>query len=303
MHPGFAPQQTAVLVGAASRSGTDWLERQDPARTALYGGFAAVDGDDWSGAVQAAVAQGAECVAVAGGDGTLRRAVRAVVDSGAVLGIIPTGTGNAVATELGIPSDPDQALLSLSVPGEVKQVDLGEVEGLPFVNVVTLGLTSLVARELRDQPKDVMGKWAYLPALVSAFQKVKPLAVTVEAGDERYEGRALQVVVSVTRNHGGPFATTPTAAHDDGLLSTYVVTAEGRAGLLLYATALMVGRHTALTTVWTAESPEVVVTPSIPRTFVVDGDRMSFDSVRAKALPRVVRVFTPASESLLAADE
>lgn len=296
MHPGFPPGQTAVLVGGGSRSGTAWLEKQDPDRTVLYAAFKAVDGNDWDGAVRDAVAKGAECVAVAGGDGTLRRAVKSVVDAGAVLGIVPTGTGNAVANELGIPQDPDTALVSLSLPGEVRAVDLGEVEGKPFVNVVTLGLTSVVARELRDQPKDVMGKWAYLPALVSAFQKARPIAVEVEAGGERFEGKALQVVVAVTRNHGGPFAATPTAAHDDGLLSAYVVTAEGRAGLLLYATAFMVGQHTALPTVWSAESAHVVVRPSIPRTFVVDGDRMSFPEAKVSAQKQALRVFVPGAE-------
>jgi diacylglycerol kinase family enzyme len=217
--------------------------------------------------------------------------------AGKTLGIVPTGTGNAVATELGIPPDPNQALLSLSVPGEVVEVDLGEVQGEPFVNVVTLGLTSMIARELRDQPKDVMGKWAYLPALIKAYQATRPIPVTVTAGDKVFDGRAIQVVVAVTRNHGGPFPTTPEAAHDDGLLSTYVVEAQGRAGLLLYASALMFGQHTALPSVWTAESPEVLVKPSIPRTFVVDGDRMSFPEVHAVAHHRAVRVFKPGTGS------
>ncbi|MES1227441.1 MAG: diacylglycerol kinase family protein [Armatimonadota bacterium] len=291
-HPGFPPDKTAVLVGSGSRSGAEWLAAQDEDLKHEYLLFHPVrDNEGWSRLIRAAREKGAECIAVAGGDGTLRRAARLVIESGAVLGVIPTGTGNSFASEIGASLDPAQALLDIREPGHIKQVDLGDCEGEPFVNAVTLGLTAVIARELKNQPKGTIGKWAYIPAVIQAYETAKQFPLKVTAGDQTFEGRALQCVVAVTKLHGGPFVTTPEAAHDDGKLSVYVVSAESRADLLVYATALVMGKHTDLPSVWSADAEEVIVEPSMPRTFVVDGDRYSFRKATIKALRHAISVF------------
>ena len=296
-HEGFPPEKTAVLVSAASRSGADWIERQPEERMEAYALFEAVKSDEeWKQAIATALEQGAECLAVAGGDGTLRRASRLIAETSKVLGIIPTGTGNAMAMEMGISPDPDEALLTISKAGEVRAVDLGDCEGEPFVNVVTLGLTAAIARELKNQPKGLLGKWAYLPAVLHAYQTAKPVPVKVTAGEKVFEGRAVQVVVAVTRNHGGPFATTPEAAHDDGMLCVYVAEAETRQEILVYASALLMGKHTDLSNVWSAEAKEVLVQPKMPRTFVIDGDRFHFSRATIRADKQAIRVYVPLSK-------
>lgn len=294
-HPGFRPAQTVVLVGGSSRSGSTWLASLDEKTRAEYLGVRAVRASRWTEAIREAVGMGAECVAVAGGDGTLRRAADLVARAGLVLGVVPTGTGNAFATEVGVQVDPQNALKSLSKPGAVRQVDLGECNEEPFVNAASLGLGSEITRALRDLPKGSVGKWAYLPALVRAYEQARPFNLRVEGGGERFEGSAIQAVFSVSRFHGGPFRATPGAAHDDGLVSAYVVEASDRSALLLYGSALLVGRHTELPSVWSHDAPRFEVDPSRPQRFVLDGDRFSFRRATISVLPGALRVFVPTS--------
>src|SRR5919199_2151366 len=88
-----------------------------------------------------------DSVIIAGGDGTLNAAAGALVETGLPLGILPTGTANDLARTLAIPGDLPQAA-SVIAAGRRGRIDLGDVNGHPFFNVASIGLSAELARQL-----------------------------------------------------------------------------------------------------------------------------------------------------------
>jgi diacylglycerol kinase family enzyme len=108
-------------------------------------------------------------VVVAGGDGTVNAVVGAAADAGAVLGVLPLGTFNHFAKDLGLPQGIEEAAAALA-GGEVVDIDLGEVNGRCFANNAVLGAYPEVVAE-RDQLRDRRG-WGKVRALPVAMVAV-----------------------------------------------------------------------------------------------------------------------------------
>ena len=89
----------------------------------------------------------ADCAIVCGGDGSLCRAAPGLIASSFTLGILPMGTANDLARTLGIPVELEAAA-EVIVAGHQRRIDLGTVNGTPFFNVASIGLSAELAREL-----------------------------------------------------------------------------------------------------------------------------------------------------------
>jgi diacylglycerol kinase family enzyme len=126
---------------------------------------------------------GTRLVVAAGGDGTVNAVASAVLGSQAVLGVLPVGTLNHFARDLGLPSDLDLAVQVLR-SGQVRVVDAGEVNGRIFVNNCSIGLyPSLVIRRERQRQRLGRGRWlAMLLAILSLFKRYPLVRVALESG-------------------------------------------------------------------------------------------------------------------------
>ena len=125
-------------------------------------------GDDLTRLAHEAVQEHAPLLVVGGGDGTIGAVAGALVGSGTVLGVLPLGTLNHFARDLGIPLDLDGALETL-LHGTVRRVDVGEVNGRVFLNNSGLGLYPHLVRERQTQQGRGWSKW---PAFLYAFWAV-----------------------------------------------------------------------------------------------------------------------------------
>ena len=209
---------------------------------------------------------------MAGGDGTLGRVAPAFLDARRVLGIIPSGTGNALAHELGIPMEAIAAIEFAMTRAVEGRTDVGLANGRTFVTTATMGLSTAIGRELEGLNKKAFGRLAYLPALARAYQSAAPIRALLTVDGASIEGRFLQIVVAASRNHSGPFLTTPGAARDDRKLSVYAVRGDNRAQLLRYGCSLLLGRHTHLRNVRAFETTQAHLACPRIRTLVIDGD-------------------------------
>ncbi|HKC12270.1 MAG TPA: diacylglycerol kinase family protein, partial [Vicinamibacteria bacterium] len=90
-----------------------------------------------------AVAEGTDLLLVAGGDGTVNEAAQGMIGSETMLGVVPMGSGNGLARSLGIPLHPGQALSALEA-GVPRRMDVGLVNGEPFLNVAGAGFDAAV---------------------------------------------------------------------------------------------------------------------------------------------------------------
>lgn len=268
----FEPQECAVILGSKSRVGKNAAN----AIGKKYGDQLGLmvlsrSPEELVSAIQKAKKKGLKAIIVGGGDGTLRLAAPHCISSELPMGIIPTGTGNALARELGIPLDPLTALELCFGDHAIKNQDVGYLNETLFVTTASCGLTANITVALSKQPKGVMGRAAYIPAVWNAVKQARPFRISVATINGSLETRASLFVAAASRTHAGPFPTTEAAANDDGLLSIYVVEGEDRPGLLRYGLGLLMKKHTDQPNVWSVDAPfaDIHVTP---RRFVLDGD-------------------------------
>ncbi len=190
---------------------------------------------------------GATAVAV-GGDGTVHGVLRGCLAGGHRLGLVPFGSGDDFAYALGLGrGDPSSAVRAL-LEGRERRIDVGEVNGEPFVNAFGTGFDADVARRILAAPPTFRGLARYLYGVVSALRDFRLSDVEVVMTDatgevRRFAGPALLVAVQNGPRTGGSFRFAPDAAPDDGVLDVVVAGRFGRAGTLAILPRVMRGRH------------------------------------------------------------
>ncbi len=234
-------------------------------------------------------------IAIGGGDGTLRSAAEKIAGTQTTLMVIPLGTGNAWAHELGILPGAANTARALA-HATTKQIDLGTANGRGFVNVATMGLTALINKNLESRRKGIFGRLAYIPAVIRSISQLRPFSLHVKTDTDEHHVRALMFVAAAGRTHAGPFQVTRAAANDDGLLSLYALDYTGRGGLWRFGLALLFGRHTELNEVWTCEcsSAEVRTRPS--KRIIVDGEKAGRTPLVLGIRAGSLRVLVPGAE-------
>jgi YegS/Rv2252/BmrU family lipid kinase len=283
---------TAVVVGAQSRQGDAAFEALSARQNDVHSLSKVYGHDEFRMVATRAKESGACVLAVAGGDGALGKAAEFCVSNQMLLAIIPAGTGNALAHELEIPMDPLEAL-ELVNTGKVREIDVATCNGTTFVTVMTLGISTSIAKHLKQIDKGKLGRFAYLPAVLRAVAKTRPTFVMLKSLDHEFEGWVMELVVASTKLHGGPFQVSDLAQIDDGLLSVYAVNRRGRAGLLRYALAMIRGKHTQLEHVRSTETPVLDVQLCATNNYVLDGDLYPACEARVVSQHRALRVMTP----------
>jgi diacylglycerol kinase (ATP) len=196
-------------------------------------------------AAERAAAAGADRLVVAGGDGSIAPAAAAAGAAGVPLALVPAGTANDFARRMGLPLDLAAACRLAVAGARLREIELGWMDGRPFVNVASTGLPAPAARAARAW-KRPLGPLGYAAGALVAGATAKPVRVGVECrGGTVFEGRAWQVTVAASGAFGAG-ARIPEADPHDGALEVVAVAAGPRLGLLGLAYRLRsggLGRH------------------------------------------------------------
>jgi YegS/Rv2252/BmrU family lipid kinase len=183
-------------------------------------------GADLAGTLEQVVAAGHDLVVVGGGDGTVSFAAGRLAGTGIVLGVLPLGTANDLARTMEIPAGLDAACAALA-DGKVVDIDLGRVNGEPFLNVASVGLSVGVTESLSPRLKRSLGPLAYPVAAVRAYARHKPFRARLEFPNGDHGtlelDDMLQVAIGNGRHYGGGNAVSPTAGIDDHTLDIYAI--------------------------------------------------------------------------------
>lgn len=171
-----------------------------------------------------AVASRASLVCAWGGDGTLNEVATALVDSNVPLGVIPAGSGNGFARELGIPLDAPKAL-DLALHGRDRVIDAGVIAGRLFFNVAGIGFDAHVAALFNTRAPHRRGFWRYVLLGWRELMTYRARSYRIDSNGERLERDALMVVLANLRQYGNGAYIAPLAEPDDGLLDLVVVEA------------------------------------------------------------------------------
>ena len=241
-------------------------------------------------------ARSVDMVVLGGGDGTMNAAAPALIETGLPLGILPLGTANDLARTLGIPPDAEAAA-RIILGGYQRRIDLGEVNGRPFFNVASIGMTVTVTGHLTTELKRRWGVLAYAIAAARALPAVRPFRAEIRCGDEVHHVRTLQVAVGNGRHYGGGMVVEEGAELDDGLLHLYSLEFERPWWIALLLPALRVGRHGNWRRVRTAACAEVEIRTTRPRKVAADGELVARTPARLRILRHAITVLAPPPEA------
>ena len=243
-----ARDRVSVIVNAAAGpSGAgQWIDQLQH-KCGAFGVAADVvpvhNGGQIADATSRAVQEGARLVVAGGGDGTVSAVAAGLAGSAVALGVLPLGTLNHFAKDLGIPLELDAAIEVIARGREI-QVDLGEVNGRLFINNSSLGLYPDIVRNRENQRRRLgRAKWpALLAASLHALQRYPVLAVHIEVNGQALDRRSAFVFIGNNEYQMEGFTIGERAQLSGGRLSLYVTQRTGRFGLLRLALRALFGR-------------------------------------------------------------
>jgi YegS/Rv2252/BmrU family lipid kinase len=227
-----------------------------------------------------------DAVAVAGGDGTLNEVVNGLAYTGIPVAILPLGTANVFAREIGLPCS-GRAAADAVLYGARQTVHLGKAGERFFVLMAGIGFDGEVVASVSPRVKSRLGKLAYVLAALRVAWRNPGGSLRVVADGEELAGA--HAVLSNARFYGGAFRVTPDARLDDPDLHLCVFGRRTRASLLRYAIGVALNRHVAFDDVHlrrvrqvTVESPQTTYIQldgdpggTLPMTFTVAEDALT----------------------------
>jgi len=241
-----------------------------------------------------AVTEGYDAIIAAGGDGTINEVINGIGTSGVALGIVPLGTVNVFALELGIPRSLDAAWDVLR-GGTVRTIDLAHAQsnggGRFFAQLAGVGFDARAVRTASWELKKKIGPLSYIWAGVQALREPHAL-VEVSVNGTGATARGVAVLIGNGRFYGGRLRLFPQARLDDGLLDVCVFENAGCFDLLRYGQAILRAGHTRLRDVrYFQASGFECNAPDAP--FELDGEDAGDAPVRFSLKPRGLRVIVP----------
>jgi diacylglycerol kinase (ATP) len=244
--------------------------------------------------VQRALKEGAELIFAWGGDGMVQRCVDVLAGSGASLAIIPAGTANLFASNLGIPEDIEGAV-AIGLRGDRREFDVGRFNGERFAVMAGAGFDAAMIRDSGDGGlKERIGRAAYVWS-GSENLRSKPFRATIEVdGAEWYKGKATCILLGNVGKLVGGIEAFEDARPDDGKLEIGVVTAEGVLDWSRMMARAATGSLGDSPFAQRTKARDVKVKLSRKVLYELDGgDRTKVKSFKVKVEPRAISVCVP----------
>jgi len=233
-----------------------------------------------------------------GGEGTINEVLNGIVKTKVKLGIIPLGTENIMATELGIPFDPIQAC-KVILKGKTKMVDVGRVNNRYFLTWATIGYQAdaihNVERGLLYKMRSGQRFFNRISVILSgAFALLsKPMAkLSITIGKNKHRV-GYSVFIGNIQKYGGNFQVAPYAKIDDGYLDLCILQRKDLIENLKYFVAGYDGKHIYFEGVEYHKIKKARIVSFDPAMVQVDGDSMGTTPVEVKVAPKSLRVIVP----------
>ena len=239
---------------------------------------------------KAAVARGARLVMAWGGDGTINEVARALAFNDVPLGIVPAGSGNGLARELGIDLRPEHAIAD-ALQAEPRPMDLGELDGHIFANIAGIGFDAQVAWEFAQPANRARGFSTYIRISLRTALSYEPATYGITVGGERTEARAILVTIANSAQFGNNARIAPGARVDDGLLDLVVMEERSRWRTLVNLPRLFNGTVGQAPGCSIRRIDRATIESDQPMRFHVDGEPFEGGtSLRVRVHPGALRV-------------
>ncbi|MEW5962523.1 MAG: diacylglycerol kinase family protein [Pseudomonadota bacterium] len=183
-----------------------------------------------------------DAVVAAGGDGTIRALAQAIAGTNVPLGIIPAGTGNVMANEIGVPAS-GAAIARMLIDGPVREIEGALANGAPFYLMAGAGLDGAIVSALDVALKQWLGRLAYAGPVLAALRRT-PVPFRVLVDGTAHE--AMWVVAANARHYAGRFVIAPHASLLRPGLYAVLLEARSRRALAQALTMVALGLHAAV---------------------------------------------------------
>ena len=266
--PASLMEKILVILNPAARSeraGGTWEKIQKLPEAVVQ--TTSAPGDARSMAAWA-VGEGFDTVVAAGGDGTINEVVNGLVGSDVALGILPVGTMNVFAAELGLPNNLEKAWEIIQA-GHTRRIDLVRANDQYFVQLAGVGLDAQVVQATSRSFKKNFGPLSYLISAAQIAARTPPKLI-IEHDGERREGSF--VLIGNGRYYGGPVAFFKDARIDDGKLDVLIFKNLGYLDIARYLGMILMGMHTDLEDVNYFQTKRVSVSSEEEVPVEVDGE-------------------------------
>lgn len=282
-------------AGSLFRSGLKvWLDNHRDAFRAVPTRSA----EDLTAKARELAESGEPVVAAAGGDGTLMGAAQGIIGTGAALGILPCGTMNVLARELGIGSRKFDIALEAIRGDKRQEIDIFAVNGKPFLQVAGFGPDARVIELITPRLKKNMGAAAHVVTGLKVAMERPPLITMTLPGGETIQGT--QIIMGNGKRYGGEAHLFANASLDDGRLDAAIIDQESL-GILFEVLGLIVSkgatRHniSEFTTLCRFKSCELTAEGRL--SYHLDGDYAGTlepgDILKVERMPHKLKVCVP----------
>ncbi len=265
---------------------------------------------DAEAAAKQAAGQGFDAVLAAGGDGTVNEVINGLMaapgSSGPLpLGLVPLGTQNVLASELGLPASGDlNAVASLLRAGKTRRLDLGQVGTRYFALMAGFGFDAVVVREVLKPIKDLIGPAAYAFATLGALTKYRSTVIALTLDGEEIRSEAFLVVIANAASYAyRQIKLAPFAAPDDGWLDICVFERPkldprlnrglDRVGFASQMVSVLARRHLRDPSVRYYRARTITLRSDPPISGQVDGETLGQTPVTIRIVPHALPVFVP----------
>jgi diacylglycerol kinase (ATP) len=230
-----------------------------------------------------------ELLLVYGGDGTIHQAIQQIAGKGIRLALLPGGTANVLARELGIPFDLAKAV-EVAAKGRIRRISLGRSGRRYFHLMAGIGLDAFVVRNVRTGAKKILGQGAFWLFGFISFLRYPLKEFELELNGRKHRGTF--AVIANARHYGGNLNFTPQADLSDGLLDVCIFTSRNKSRYASYLWAALRSGPAGFPDVIYERASEVRVTGAgVP--IQMDGEAIGFLPARFSIFEPGIDVMVP----------
>lgn len=221
-----------------------------------------------------------DIIVAAGGDGTINEVINGLAGKDIALGLMPLGTANVLADEIGVGRTPERIVQALA-HGPIKEIRVGRANGRRFSMMAGVGFDANVVHGVDLNLKKKIGPLAYVvqAAKESFGGKFSPARVTIDG--KVYD--TVSAVICNGKRYGGPFIAAPHASIERGEFSVILMPGKGWFSVLKYGAGLVLGKLTTL-------SDAQIITGQNIRIEAIDGQPVQADGDIVATLPVDINV-------------
>lgn len=247
---------------------------------------------DATSLAEQAVAQNYDVIVAAGGDGTVNEVMNGMAHSAVPLALLPFGTTNLFAREIGLHRRPGKAVDTI-LNGRRQKVNLGRAGDRYFLLMAGIGFDAHVVHNLNLRLKSIVGELAYIFSALSLITKTPPRKCIEARINGETPMKCSSLILGNAKYYGGSFEVTPGATITKPNLELCAFAGETRRSIVKYALGILLKKHTHFASVTTRTVESLAVDSEIPVHVQVDGDYLCQLPLEFKVVPEALTILRP----------